>query len=41
MVLRVLAVMHVRRRLPAVVNRTGVQRRRLGGEDREPTADQQ
>jgi hypothetical protein len=39
-ILRVLAVMrHVRRDMPAVVNRTGVQRHRLGGEDREPAAD--
>lgn len=38
---RVLAVMRlVRRRVRAVMNRTGVQRHRLGGEHREPTADQ-
>jgi hypothetical protein len=41
MVWRVLAVMRlVRRRLPAIVNRTGVQCHRLGGEHREPKADQ-
>jgi len=39
MVWRVPAVMRrMRRRLPAVVNRTGVQRRRVGGEHREPKA---
>jgi len=41
MIWRMLAVMRlVRRRLPAIVNRTGVQCQRLGGEHREPEADQ-
>ena len=41
MIWRVMAVMRLmRRRLPAVVNRTGVQCSRLGGEHREPKADE-
>ena len=42
MLLGVLAVMRRVRRGPAtVVNRARVQRRRLGGKDREPTAEQE
>jgi hypothetical protein len=38
---RMVAVMRlVRCRLPPVVNRTGVQCRRLGGEHREPKTDE-